>query len=348
LQTEEDRLRVVIDTIPAMAWSVLPDGTVDFVNQRWLDYTGLSLEEALAAANSIVHPDDLPGILERWRTDMSLGRDCEYEMRLRRADGDYRWFLVRTVPLRDARGSIAKWYGTSTDITERKDAENALRDSGVQLRALARRLVEVQESERKDLARELHDRLGPTLTMLSINLRLIEDALPSYLGQRVSKMLTDSCEQLEGAAMAMRNVMGELRPQELDDHGLQSALSWYARQFSERTGIAVSVHAGAPDERPAVPVEIALFRIAQEALNNVAKHARASSVVIALEPRTSEYAMSVADDGVGYRAADESRARRPLKLGMVTMRERAQAVGGHLRIEARPGGGTQLTVSVPR
>src|SRR6266852_4603525 len=94
LRQSEDRLRLVIDTIPTMVWSLLPDGAVDFVNQRWLEYTGLSLEEALADSMRTVHPEDAPRVMEKWRTDMAVGEQCEYELRLRRADGEYRWVLV--------------------------------------------------------------------------------------------------------------------------------------------------------------------------------------------------------------------------------------------------------------
>src|SRR3989449_5466109 len=139
----EDRLRLVIDTIPTMAWSVLPDGVVDFVNQRWLEYTGLSFEKALKDANNTVHPEDLPSVMEKWLVDMAAGEPCEYEMRLRRADGEYRWFLVRTVPLRDEQGNIVKWYGTSTDIEDRKRAEDALRESEEKFRQLAENIREV-------------------------------------------------------------------------------------------------------------------------------------------------------------------------------------------------------------
>ncbi len=126
---KEDHLRLVIDTIPTMAWSVLPDGAVDFVNQRWLEYTGLSLEEALEGSTRTVHPEDLPSVMGKWSVDMAAGEPCEYEMRLRRADGKYRWFLVRTVPLRDELGNIVKWYGSSTDIEDRKQSERALKES---------------------------------------------------------------------------------------------------------------------------------------------------------------------------------------------------------------------------
>jgi PAS domain S-box-containing protein len=125
-EEKEDNLRLVIDTIPTMVWSVLPSGAIDFVNQRWLEYMGLSLEGALADATGIVHPEDLPRVMEKWLTDMAVGKQCEDEMRLRCADGEYRCFLVRTVPLRNERGNIVKWYGSSTDIEDRKRAEDAI------------------------------------------------------------------------------------------------------------------------------------------------------------------------------------------------------------------------------
>src|SRR5947209_6060656 len=103
-------------TIPTMAWTVRPDGAVDFVNQRWLDYTGLSFEEEIEEPTRAVHPEDLQRVMEKWLAHMPAGESFEDEMRLRQADGEYRWFLVRTVPLRDERGNIVKWYGSSIDI----------------------------------------------------------------------------------------------------------------------------------------------------------------------------------------------------------------------------------------
>lgn len=136
LRRSEDRLRQIIDAIPTMAWSVRPDGAVDFLNQRWLDYTGLSLAEGLEEPTRVVHPEDLASVMEQWLADRTAGRPSEAEMRLRRADGEYRWFLVRSVPLRDERGNIVKWYGSSIDIEDRKLAECALRESEERFRRL--------------------------------------------------------------------------------------------------------------------------------------------------------------------------------------------------------------------
>jgi PAS domain S-box-containing protein len=130
LQSSEDRLRLVIDTIPAHVWSTAPDGSVDFINRRWLESTGLSEENALGWNwSSAVHPDDLPRYVDELHQALAAGESMESEARLWRADGKYRWFLIRNVPLRDELGKIVKWYGTSIDIEDRKQAEDALRQS---------------------------------------------------------------------------------------------------------------------------------------------------------------------------------------------------------------------------
>lgn len=127
LKRAEDRVRLVINTIPTMVWTVQANGGVDFVNQRWMDYTGLSLDEIMKDPTGPVHPEDLSRAVEKWLADMAAGEPSEDEMRLRRADGEYRWFLVRTAPLRDAHGDILKWYGVSIDIEDRKQSERRSR-----------------------------------------------------------------------------------------------------------------------------------------------------------------------------------------------------------------------------
>ena len=342
-QQNEEHLRLVINTIPTTAWSLLPDGTVDFINQRYLEYTGLSFAEALADPTRAMHADELSAIMQSWLAAMAAGRPYEGEMRLRRADGEYRWFLVRTVPLRDEQGLIVKWYGASTDIEDWKRAEQASRQAAAEQQALSRRLVELQESERRALARELHDRLGETLTALSINLGMLKNRHAD--STQIAARVRDSLALVKATAAAIENIAGELRPPMLDDHGLAAALDWYARQFSRRVGVAVAVQAAEPDERLAPEVETALFRIGQEALNNVAKHARARNVAITLWRSAGELVMSIADDGVGF--AGGAPAPERTGLGLVTMRERAQAIGGRLVIEPLREGGTRLTVKVP-
>ncbi len=130
IKKSQNRLQLVIDTIPGMVWSGLPDGTFDFVNEPWLTYLGCSWEElsAQGGLRSVVHPDDLEASDARWSATRASGKHTDHELRMRRGDGQYRWFLTRALPLRDELGNIVKWYGTATDIEDRKQAEAGLRE----------------------------------------------------------------------------------------------------------------------------------------------------------------------------------------------------------------------------
>jgi PAS domain S-box-containing protein len=124
----ENELSRVVDMLPALVWTALPDGNVDFLNQRWCKYTGLSVDEACGRGwQTAIHPEDLPGLLQRWRSILASSEPGEMEARLRRFDGEYRWFLFRASPLADVSGQVAKWCGVNTDIEDRKRAEEALR-----------------------------------------------------------------------------------------------------------------------------------------------------------------------------------------------------------------------------
>ncbi|MDB5199314.1 MAG: domain S-box-containing protein [Chitinophagaceae bacterium] len=126
LRKSKDSIRLIIDTIPVMTWTLGPDGSVDFLNQRWLDYAGISMEEEIENPLGLVHPEDRAGVMEKWSATLVTGEPSEYEMRLRRADGEYRWFLLRTAPLHNEQGNIVKWYGVCIDIEDKKRAENEL------------------------------------------------------------------------------------------------------------------------------------------------------------------------------------------------------------------------------
>jgi two-component system sensor histidine kinase UhpB len=328
-------LRLVIDTISVMAWIVLPDGTLEFVNRPWLDYAGLSMEEALADPAGTIHPEDQPRVAARWREHLSTGLPHTDEMRLRGADGEYRWFLVRTVPLR-AAGEVVRWYGTSTDIEGRVRAEE-------RLQALRRRMVEMQETERRELSRELHDRAGQMLTAMLLNLDLIR-ARPAVREDPEARSRVDDSRQLiQSAFAAVKDVMYEMRPPMLDEHGLVAPLQWYARGFADRMGIPLNVVAEA-GWRCDPEVELALFRIAQEGLTNVARHSKATSAVVTLLFAPDAAVLIIEDNGVGLPQAPR---QGPPGYGLITNRERAESVRGTFAVGPRPGGGTRLCVRVP-
>jgi signal transduction histidine kinase len=222
-----------------------------------------------------------------------------------------------------------------------------LRDSTEQIQAMSRRLVDIQESERRQFSRELHDRVGQNLTALSISLDILKTQLGGNGNAAFRSRLDDAAALLESTAVSIENVMSELRPPMLDDYGLLPALQWYANEFSSRTGIEVTVHGDEQSGRLTQASEIALFRIVQEALNNVAKHAHAKHVHIALARAGGRLTLSVSDDGVGLGTAPAPAARHRHGLGMVTMRERTQSVGGEFEIGAAPERGTRVVVRVP-
>jgi len=173
LQKSEDRLRLAIDTIPALVWSARPDGSVDFVNQRWEEYTGLSLEEGLGWTwRETVHPDDLEGFVREWRAAVDSGEPMRTEVRVRGADGKYRWFLVRNVPLRDENGNIVKWYGSSTDIEDRKRAEQLQADL-----AHINRVTTMGELA-ASLAHEIKQPIAATVTNANTCLRWLDRDQP--------------------------------------------------------------------------------------------------------------------------------------------------------------------------
>jgi PAS domain S-box-containing protein len=173
LQSSEDRLRRVINTIPAHVWSTLPDGSVDFINQRLLESTGLSIEALLGAGwQSIVHPDDRARYIAKWRSALAVGEPLEIEARVWTAQHDYRWLLVRNVPLRDGLGGIVKWYGTGIDIEDRKRAEESLRKAQADL-AHANRVTTMGELC-ASLAHEINQPISGAITNASTCLRRLD------------------------------------------------------------------------------------------------------------------------------------------------------------------------------
>jgi len=264
------------------------------------------------------------------------------------ANGEQRFFEVLASPLLGGDGTFQGIIESKRDITKRMRAEETLQQYTERLRALAAQLAELTETERQQLAQELHDQVGQNLTALGINLNIVQTQLPEESTDLLRSRLNDSLSLVEQTAEQIRDVMANLRPPVLDDYGLVSALRWYGEQFATRTAIAVTVEGEEPVPRLDAQVENALFRIAQEALANAAKHAKARQIAVTIEVHNRTLRMVVADDGVGF---DPERLPTPgvnQGWGLIIMRERAEAVGGVFSIESRPGSGTRLIVEVTR
>ncbi len=265
-----------------------------------------------------------------------------------RADGKRCFVEVIAAPLWGADGTFQGIIESMRDITDRVQAQEALEQYAERLRALSARLAEVAEAERQRLARELHDQVGQNLTALGINLNIIRTQIPEEIAGSVRSRLDDSLSLVEQTTEQIRDVMANLRPPVLDDYGLVAALHWYAEQFAGRTGIGIAVEGEEPAPRLAARVENALFRITQEALTNTAKHAQATQVTVTVEVEHGILRLVVADDGIGFDPAHVIEPNGGRGWGLLTMTERAEAVGGRCCIESAPGQGAQVIVEVDR
>jgi signal transduction histidine kinase len=221
-----------------------------------------------------------------------------------------------------------------------------------QLRALTTRLAEAEEIERRQLARELHDQAGQNLTALSLNLRMVHNQIAEageLTRERIEKLcarLEDSLTLVKETTKRIRNVMDYLRPPTLEEYGLVAALRWYGQEFNSRTNIAVTVQGEEPDPRLSASTETALFRIAQEALTNVSRHAQATRVEVKLTVSEAIVRVVIADNGIGFEATGPTKRNEHQHWGLLNMTERAQAVGGQCRVESDPGEGTRVIVEV--
>jgi PAS domain S-box-containing protein len=236
-------------------------------------------------------------------------------------------------------GVMVGVQGTARDITERKLAQDALQ-------MFSRQLIEAQEDERRRISRELHDQIGQILTAIKINLHNVQQ---DHQVAEINGYVKDNVEAVDEALRLVRDLSVELRPPVLDDFGLVTALCWYVDRFSKRTGLEVDVVIDLLDQnqRFSREVETACFRIAQEALTNVVRHAQASQVVLQLVKCGNVLFLSIKDDGIGFDLATlRKRAPRAATLGIISMQERAHAAGGTIEIDSTGSQGTEIRFSL--
>ena len=267
------------------------------------------------------------------------------ELVIGRPDGTRVPVLANVVPLRDAEGSLIGAVSCLQDITERKRAEEKLQESNDTLQLLSRRLVESQETERRHIARELHDEVGQTLTVAEMNLQAI---LQSSHAAPLTRRLKESLLAVERVLEQVRDLSLNLRPSMLDDLGLESALGWYTSRQAALTRLDVEFQADALEDRLDPVIETACFRVAQEALTDVVRHARARAVSVVLRKQNGHLHLFVRDDGVGFDVASlRQQAVRGASLGLLSMEERATLTDGALELKSAPGQGTEVHAWFP-
>ena len=292
---------------------------------------------------SMLAPESRVAVSAAAEQALRSGVSYEVDLEVFCADGTRKWLTCRGDARRQG-GHIIGLYGTVQDVTARRRLEAERVERQRHLHELSRRLIAAQEDERRRLAAELHDRTSPNLAAVQVTLRSLRLSMPPEVLESLADEFDDLRALLQDATTSIRDVCADLRPALLDYAGLIPALESHIQQFSRRTGILVKlVHRGL-DERLPGETEALLFRIAQEALTNCAKHAQATTVSIALRGRDGSTALSIADDGVGFDPGQVGSGGSKPGLGLLTMRERAEFAGGEMRIESAPGRGTMVRV----
>jgi len=283
-----------------------------------------------------VHPDDREWVMARRMELLAGSGSGDIEYRVIWPDGSTHWIFGRATVVRDGSGQALRVYGTNADITERKRAEEELGRRARQLEVLSRKLIEAQEAERRAVARELHDDFGQVLTALRLDL------------QRREHDESEAIALVDGAIARMRDLAQDLRPPLLDEVGLAASLSWYVEREATRAGLAFRLNLPPLEPRPPIACEVTCFRVAQEALTNIVRHARARSVEVDVTQSAEALALRVHDDGQGFDvSAARRRATQGASQGLLNMQERVALAGGVLEIDSASGAGTTVTARIP-
>ena len=284
----------------------------------------------------VIHPDDRGWVMSRREQLLAGTGSNDIEYRVVWPDGSVHGIFGRATVVRDQAGRPVRAYGTNADITERKHAEEELGRRAQQLEALSRKLIEAQEAERRAVARELHDDFGQVLTALKLNL------------QRREGHGSESIELVDGAIARMRDLAQALRPPLLDELGLEEALRWYVEHEAKRAGLAFRLAIAPLERRPPAAVEMTCFRVAQEALTNVIRHAQAHLVEVELSAANGTLQLVLRDDGSGFDVpAARQRAIEGGSQGLLSMQERVTLAGGNLKIDSAPGRGSCVRARLP-
>src|SRR6267378_4525820 len=278
---------------------------------------GARLEDYVEA----IHPDDRAWVIGRRQELLAGTGSGDIEYRVVWPDGSLHWIFGRATVVRDPSGRPIRTFGTNADITERKRAEEELARRTLQLEALSRRLIEAQESERRAVARELHDDFGQVLTALKLNL------------QRRDRDDSESIALVDGAITRMRELAQDLRPPLLDELGLEASLRWYVEREAKRAGLASRLTLAPLAQRPPAAVETTCFRVAQEALTNVIRHAQAHVVDVELNAANGTLQLTVHDDGRGFDvSAARKRAAHGGSQGLLRDRKSTRLNSSHVEI----------------
>jgi PAS domain S-box-containing protein len=350
LGESEQRFRQIAENIHEVFWLIdMVKQTTLYISPAYEAIWGRTCESLYQAPRSFIaaiHPDDRARVVDTIETDREHGFEVEY--RVVRPDGSIRWIWDRGFPIKDKSKRFYRVAGLAEDITGRKQAEERLKATSEQLRALSASLSSAREEEGTRIARELHDEMGSALTSLKWDLESIEKSCSEAGNQAASSNIREKIagmiEVIDTTLDAVLRISSDLRPTILDDLGLLEAIEWQAQQFEARTGIACQVDSFVENVDLSREKATAVFRVLQEALTNVLRHAHATRVNITIAEEEAVFAFELRDNGRGITEEEKTGSR---SLGLIGMRERANLVGGTIEITGNGERGTVLTLRVP-
>jgi signal transduction histidine kinase len=311
-------------------------------NEAYARQYNLPLADMIGMTPAQFFAHDLAAGRDAWRAMFDSGH-LHVETDERRGDGTPVRIEGHYLCIRDERGLITGHLGIQRDITDRYRAAEEVTRSREELRVLAAHLETVREDERRRIARELHDELGQVLTAFKLDLAWLEHRLARHTGD-LSRRARELLGRLDGVMISVRRIITELRPSVLDELGLADAIEWQAQDFASRTGVTLDLAVETDGTDVPDPISSAVFRMLQEALTNIARHADARRVRVELRNDNGTLALLVADDGRGI---TETQLRGEHSLGLLGLRERAIACGGTLTITGEPGRGTTVDLRIP-
>jgi PAS domain S-box-containing protein len=340
LRESEERYRELFENAKDAIYVHDLAGTYLKINRAAEKLSGYTREEIVGHNfTEFVAADHIRHVRDSFCAKLAKKGETTYEVDVIAKDG-------RRVPVEVSsraiyeNGVLVGVQGMARDITERKLAQEALQ-------MFSRQLIEAQEDERRRIARELHDQIGQVLTAVKMNLSIVQ---PFCQASEASTYVKDNIDAVDEALRLVRDLSIDLRPPVLDDLGLVTALRWYLDRYARRTALNVEISVELPDEneRFSREVETACFRVAQEALTNIVRHANATQVLVQLVKNDGALVLSVRDDGVGFNV-ESLRKRAPCRatLGLVSMQERAHAAGGTIKIDSSPAKGTEVRFRLP-
>ena len=368
LRESEARFRTLADAIPQLAWIARADGWIYWYNRRWYEYTGTTPEQMEGWGWQRVHnPETLPAVLGRWQASIATGQPFDMIFPLRGADGVFRPFLTRVMPITDAQGAVLQWFGTNTDVSAQQAAADALRASeqalreardhleqrvkdrtaelaqkASQLQALTAELTLAEQRERQRLAEHLHDGLQQLLVAAKFRVTLLPRVDPSGIAtwsQEMEHLLTD-------AIATSRTLTGELSPPILQTGGLVAGLEWLVRWKAERYQLAVDLQADPEAVPDSEAMTLLLFQSVRELLFNVVKHAQVQVARVEVRRQDEHLRIVVSDQGVGFDPATLTGTSSG-GLGLSSIRQRLEYLGGCVDIASAPGEGCRITLAAP-